>query len=66
MKASSLVVTTALLALAWPPLPCRGQSAAKQATSAPNQLQELTRALAGKWQLDVRFEAAPSTGNKVI
>ncbi len=66
MKGCSLVVTTAMLAFAWAPLPCRGQSAANQATSAPNPLQELTRALAGKWQLDVRFEAGPSTGNKVI
>ena len=66
MKASSLVVATALFAFAWPPSPCRAQSAAKRATAAPNPLQALTRALGGKWQLDVRFEAAPSTGNKVI
>ena len=60
-KASSLVVASALLAFAWAPPPCRGQSAAK-----PNPLHAVTQALTGKWQLDVRFEAAPSTGNKVI
>jgi hypothetical protein len=44
----------------------RGQAPAKRATSAANPLQTLIRALAGKWQLDVRFEASPSTGNKVV
>lgn len=66
MKALSPAVVTALLGFVWAPLPCRGQSAAKAATSAPEPLQTLTRALAGKWQLDVRFEATPLTGNKLI
>jgi hypothetical protein len=66
MKASSLLVATALMAVAWAPLPCRGQSAAEPATRSPGPLQTLTRALAGRWQLDVRFEAGPSTGNRVI
>lgn len=66
MKASSLVVATAALAIVWAPSPCRAQSAAKRATPASNPLHALTQALAGKWKLDVRFEAAPSTGNKVI
>ncbi len=66
MKARSLVVATALLAVAWASSPGRAQSAGQRVTPAPNLLQVLTRALAGKWQLDVRFEAAPSTGNKVI
>jgi hypothetical protein len=66
MKACSLVVATTLLTLAWAPAPCRGQSAAKPTARPPGPLETLTRALAGKWQLDVRYEAAPSTGNKVI
>jgi hypothetical protein len=66
MKAPSLVVATAALAIVWAPSPCRAQSAAKRATPASNPLHALTQALAGKWKLDVRFEATPSTGNKVI
>ena len=66
MNVSSLVVATAFTAVVCAPLPCGGQSAASRATPAPNPLQALTRALAGKWQLDVRFEAVPSTGNKVV
>jgi len=60
MKASWLLAATAFMALASTPKPCRAQSA------APNPLQALTLALSGKWQVDVRFEPAPSTGNKVI
>jgi hypothetical protein len=66
VNVSSLVVATAFTAVVCAPLPCGGQSAASRATPAPNPLQALTRALAGKWQLDVRFEAVPSTGNKVV
>ena len=66
MRASLLVAASTSLAFVLVPLPCHGQPAANSATSAPNPLQALTRALAGKWQLDVRFEATPSTGNKVI
>jgi hypothetical protein len=66
VNVSSLVVATAFSAVVCAPLPCAGQSAASRATPAPNPLQALTRALAGKWQLDVRFEAVPSTGNKVV
>ena len=55
-----------MLALAGSSVPCRAQSAATSAASDRNALREVTRALAGKWKLDVRFEAAPSTGNKVI
>ena len=65
MKTLSLVGATVLIAL-WAPLPCAGQSTAKRATLAPNPLKALTQVLAGKWQLDVRFEATPSTGNKAI
>jgi hypothetical protein len=35
-------------------------------TRPDSALQAVTRALAGKWRLDVRFEATPSTGNKVV
>ncbi len=66
MKASSLVVVSILLAFASAPQLCRGQSAVQGATPPPGPLQTLTRALTGKWRLDVRFEAAPSTGNKVV
>lgn len=66
MKASSLAAATALLALVSASAPCRSQSAATPPAHAPNPLQSLTRALAGNWQLDVRFEAVPSTGNKII
>jgi len=66
MKRLTLSLAIASLALTSSASPCRGQSAAAPATPASNPLQALTGALAGKWQLDVRFEAAPSTGNKVI
>lgn len=66
MKISSLVVAAACLTFTWPASPGRAQFAMNRATPAPNPLEALTRALAGKWQLDVRFEAAPSTGGKVI
>ena len=65
MKASSLVRATIVLALLGAPQPSFGQSDAKPAP-ARNPLQTLTLALAGKWKVDVRFDAAPSTGNKVI
>ena len=65
MKASWLAVATALF-IASSPTASRGQSAAQRATSTPSPLKALTAALVGKWQLDVRFEAAPSTGNKVV
>ena len=66
MKRFSLAVTIVALSLASAALPCRGQSAATQATPAPSSLQALTQALSGKWQLDVRFEAVPAAGNKVV
>jgi hypothetical protein len=65
MTAHSLVVAT-VLACIWAPAPCAGQTASPPPSSASNPLQALTRVLAGKWQLDVRFEATASTGNKVI
>lgn len=65
MKASSLIAAIVLLSVC-APMPCAGQSAPKREAPSPNPLQALSRALAGKWQLDVRFEAAPSTGNKVV
>jgi hypothetical protein len=66
MKISSLVAATALAAFAWVPPSGRAQSTAKPETQVPNPLQALTRALAGKWRLDVRYEAVPFTGNKVV
>lgn len=66
MKTCSLVLATAVLALAGFPALCRAQSAATSAGSDRHALRDITRALAGTWKLDVRFEAAPSTGNKVI
>ncbi len=66
MKASLLAAGIASLAVLSAPLPCGGQASPVQAASIPNPLPALTQALAGKWQLDVRFEAVPSTGNKVV
>jgi hypothetical protein len=66
MKSSFLVVASATLALVWAPVPCHAQSATKPAASARNPLQALTQTLAGKWKLEVRFEADASAGNKVI
>ena len=66
MKISSLVVAIGLSAVVGAPLPCGGQSASSRTTTAPNSLQTLTRALAGKWKLDVHFEAVPAAGNKVV
>ena len=66
MKTSSLVVASALLALVWAPVRCPAQSAPKPTPSARNPLPALARALAGKWKLEVRFEADPSAGNKAI
>ena len=66
MKAASPVVVTTLLAFALTPLASIAQSPASPPDPSPNSLQTLTKALAGKWQLDVRFEAAASTGNKVF
>ena len=66
MKASVLCVATGLVAAFSIPVACGGQSATKTPTSAPSPLRALSQALVGKWRLDVRFEAAPSTGNKVI
>jgi hypothetical protein len=43
---------------------CRSQSSAT--SRPPEQLTSLAKALSGNWSLQVRFEAAPSTGNKVI
>jgi hypothetical protein len=65
MRTSSLFVATALATLV-ARVPCSGQSTPERPASEPTALRELTRALAGKWQLDVRFEAVPATGNKVI
>lgn len=65
MRASSLVAAIALLAVC-ASTPCAGQSAPKQEAPSSNPLQALSRALAGKWQLDVRFEAVPVMGNKVV
>jgi hypothetical protein len=59
-------VASALLALVSAPVPCHGQSATQPAESARNPLHTLSQALAGKWKLEVRFEADPSAGNKVV
>ena len=66
MKAFALVMITAVLVSVCAPLPCVGQSAATQATPAPNPLQAVTRALAGKWKLDVHFDPIPAAGNKLV
>ncbi|HET7614281.1 MAG TPA: hypothetical protein VFK26_10185 [Gemmatimonadaceae bacterium] len=65
MKSFSLALAITSLYLASAALPCRGQTA-MQVTPAPNPLQAITQALSGKWQLDVRFEAVPAAGNKVV
>jgi hypothetical protein len=44
----------------------RAQSVTRPASSAPTPLATLAKALAGKWQLQVRFEPASVTGNKTI
>ena len=66
MKISSLVVTIVVSAVVCAPSPCGGQSGSSRATPAANPLQALTRALAGKWKLDVHFEAVPAAGNKIV
>ncbi len=66
MKTSLLVVAIAMLASVWPTAACSAQSAAKPAAPAGNPLHALTQALAGKWKLDVRFEADPSAGKQAI
>jgi hypothetical protein len=66
MKASLLVTTGALVAAVVVPGPCRGQSRSPRPDAVPSSLAALTRALGGRWQLDVRFEAVPSMGNKVV
>jgi hypothetical protein len=66
MRTPSLLTASGLIALVCAPLPTRAQSAAKPRSSDRSPLQELTRALAGKWQLDVRFEPDSSARNKVI
>lgn len=65
MRGSSLGAAIAMLTVA-ASVPCGSQSAPKQDAPTPNPLQALTHALAGKWQLDVRFEAVPAVGNKVV
>ena len=67
MKVFSLVMATTLaVCVGAPAALCRGQTRSAEPSGAPNSLPSLTRALAGKWELDVRFEAVPATGNKVI
>lgn len=66
MRALSLVGPAAVLAFLGTAVPCLGQSDSSPATASRNSLQTLTAALTGSWKVDVRFEAAPSTGNKVI
>ena len=66
MRPSSLFVATTLMLAVPAPAPCGGHAAPQQPAAAPSPLRALTQALTGKWQLDVRFEAVPSTGNKVI
>lgn len=65
MKSSFPVVASAMLTLVWA-VPCHAQSATQPSDSARNPLQALTQALAGKWKLEVRFEADPSAGNTII
>jgi hypothetical protein len=57
-----------VIATAWPLVgvaaPGQAQSATTPAASPPAQLQQITRALAGKWKLHVRFEADSASGTQ--
>lgn len=64
MHASSLAA--AVLALTWGAAPGHAQVAPRPATPTGDQLREVTQALAGRWKLDVHFDATPSMGNKEI
>lgn len=62
MKRVTAAAVIALLGIV--PAPGHAQSATPAAASAP--LSTLARALAGKWQLEVRFESVGATGNKAV
>lgn len=66
MKNSLLLLAAAALAPAFTAAPSHAQATATPATSAAAQLQQLSQALAGKWKLDVRFEADSSSGLKAM
>ncbi len=63
---SMLFASSVVMATLWGPVPCNGQSTPEPPSVPNGPLQSLTQLLLGKWKLDVRFEATPSTGNKVI
>jgi len=66
MNSRFLLGASAMLVIISAPLPCHAQSATTPAVAARNPLQALTRALAGKWKLDVRFDAGAMGGTKNI
>ena len=61
-KLMSVAVSALLLAGA----SVESRSQANAPFTPPEQLTSLTKALSGNWAIHVRFEASPSTGNKVI
>jgi hypothetical protein len=60
------VIAVVVLLLECASSTCLGQSAAEPGSSASEALQALTKALSGKWHLDVRFEPGSSTGDKAV
>ena len=61
---AAVAITLPLLAIVTST--AHAQSVTPPALSAPTPLATLARALSGEWQLQVRFEPAPVTGNKAI
>jgi hypothetical protein len=66
MKNSLLLLAAAALAPAFTAVPSHAQATATPAASAAAQLQQLSQALAGKWKLEVRFEADSASGTKAM
>lgn len=61
---SSKAVLIAALLTAFSASTANAQSSPSPSPASP--LPAISKALSGKWKLDVRFEAGPSTGSKVV
>ena len=66
MKNALLLLAAASLASASAAVPSHAQTTATSPASAAAPLQELSKALAGKWKLDVRFEADSASGMNAV